>query len=187
MTGGKVQYVAKGGNFRKHGFEYTGAMSVLTTILQYEYLWIKVRVQGGAYGAHTRFSPNGDLVFCSYRDPNLAKTIQAYDDLPSYLESFDIPEREMTKYVIGTLSRIDVPLTPQLRTVAAMANYFNNDTKEENQQRRDQILTADAEDIRALAPLVKAVMKDNTVCVMGSERKIKEESRFFKETVFLPK
>ena len=93
----------------------------------------------------------------------------------------------MTKYVIGTLSRIDVPLTPQLRTVAAMANYFNNDTKEENQKRRDQILTADAEDIRALAPLVKAVMKDNTVCVMGSERKIKEESRFFKETVFLPK
>ena len=93
----------------------------------------------------------------------------------------------MTKYVIGTLSRIDAPLTPQLRTVAAMVNYFNNDTEEENQKRRDQILTADAEDIRALAPLVKVVMKDNTVCVMGSERKIKEESRFFKETVFLPK
>ena len=187
MTSGNVQYVAKGGNFCSHGYAYTGAMAVLGTILQYEYLWIKVRVQGGAYGAHTRFNFNGHMVFCSYRDPHLAATLKAYDDLADYLATFSVSEREMTKYVIGTLSRIDAPLTPQLRTVAAMANYFNNDTKEENQKRRDQILTADVEDIRALAPLVKAVMKDNTVCVMGSERKIKEESRFFKETVFLPK
>ena len=187
MTGGKVQYVAKGGNFRKHGFEYTGAMSVLTTILQYEYLWIKVRVQGGAYGAHTRFSPNGDLVFCSYRDPNLAKTIQAYDDLPSYLESFDIPEREMTKYVIGTLSRIDTPLTPQLRTGLALGIYFAKATKAKRQERRDQLLNTTAGDIRDLAPVVKAVMNDNNLCVMGSERKIKEEGRFFDDTVSLPK
>ena len=116
MTGGKVQYVAKGGNFRKHGFEYTGAMSVLTTILQYEYLWIKVRVQGGAYGAHTRFSPNGDLVFCSYRDPNLAKQYRLMMTYRLIWKASIFPNGEMTKYVIGTLSRIDTPLTPQLRT-----------------------------------------------------------------------
>lgn len=117
MTSGKVQYVAKGGNFRRHGFAYTGSMMVLDTILQYGYLWTKIRVQGGAYGAFTRFYGNGDMVFCSYRDPNLESSVKAYDDLADYLEQFDVPDREMTKYVIGTLSRIDIPLTPSLRGI----------------------------------------------------------------------
>lgn len=56
MTSGKVQYVAKGGNFRDHGYDYTGSLLVLDTILQYGYLWTKIRVQGGAYGAFTRFT-----------------------------------------------------------------------------------------------------------------------------------
>lgn len=115
MTSGTVQYVAKGGNFRGHGYDYTGALMVLDTILQYGYLWTKVRVQGGAYGAFTRFYDNGDMVFCSYRDPNLRSSVEAYDGLADYLKTFDVSDREMTKYVIGTLSRIDVPLTPSLR------------------------------------------------------------------------
>lgn len=186
MTSGKVQYVAKGGNFRKHGYDYTGSMAVLTTILQYEYLWIKVRVQGGAYGAHARFSHTGDMVFCSYRDPNLADTIRVYDDLPEYLENFNVSDREMTKYIIGTLSRIDIPFTPQSRTATAMANYFGKSTTADKQQRRDQLLATTAADIRALAPLVKAVMDDNNLCVMGSETKIKEAAGLFSAVVSLP-
>ena len=186
MTSGKVQYVAKGGNFRRHGFAYTGSMMVLDTILQYGYLWTKIRVQGGAYGAFTRFYGNGDMVFCSYRDPNLESSVKAYDDLADYLEQFDVPDREMTKYVIGTLSRIDIPLTPSLRGDKAMNRYFSHTTQALVQQRRDQLLQTSAADIRALAPLVRAVMNDNCLCVMGGEGKIKEAATLFDNLVSLP-
>lgn len=186
MTSGKVQYVAKGGNFRAHGYDYVGSLMVLDTILQYGYLWTKIRVQGGAYGAFTRFYDNGDMVFCSYRDPNLGSTVKAYNELADYLEAFDVSEREMTKYVIGTLSRIDVPLTPSLRGDKAMNRYFTGTTPDITQQRRDQLLATTAADIRALAPLIRAVMNDGNLCVMGGEGKIREEAALFDHLVSLP-
>ena len=186
MTSGKVQYVAKGGNFRDHGYSYTGSLMVLDTILQYGYLWTKIRVQGGAYGAFTRFYDNGDMVLCSYRDPNLGQSIDAYNALADYLDAFDVSDREMTKYVIGTLSRIDIPLTPSLRGDKAMNRYFTGTTQDAAQTRRDQLLQTTAADIRALAPLIRAVMKDNNVCVMGNEAKIRQEAQWFDQLVSLP-
>lgn len=186
MTSGKVQYVAKGGNFRDHGYAYTGSLMVLDTILQYGYLWTKIRVQGGAYGAFTRFYDNGDMVLCSYRDPNLGHSIDAYNALADYLDDFNVSDREMTKYVIGTLSRIDIPLTPSLRGDKAMNRYFTGTTQEAAQARRDQLLQTTAADIRALAPLIRAVMKDNNVCVMGNEAKIRQEANWFGQLISLP-
>lgn len=186
MTSGKVQYVAKGGNFRDHGYSYTGSLMVLDTILQYGYLWTKIRVQGGAYGAFTRFYDNGDMVLCSYRDPNLGHSIDAYNALADYLDAFDVSDREMTKYVIGTLSRIDIPLTPSLRGDKAMNRYFTGTTQNAAQARRDQLLQTTAADIRALAPLIRAVMKDNNVCVMGNEAKIRQEANWFDQLISLP-
>ena len=186
LTSGKVQYVAKGGNFRQHGFEYTGSLMVLDTILQYGYLWTKIRVQGGAYGAFTRFYGNGDMIFCSYRDPNLRSSLQAYDDLADYLADFDVTDREMTKYVIGTLSRVDTPLTPILRGTKAMSRYFSGLTQTVVQQRRDQLINTTVDDIRSLVPMIRAVMQDNYICVMGSEPIIREEKDLFGELVSLP-
>lgn len=186
MTSGKVQYVAKGGNFRDHSYAYTGSLMVLDTILQYGYLWTKIRVQGGAYGAFTRFYDNGDMVLCSYRDPNLGHSIDAYNALADYLDDFNVSDREMTKYVIGTLSRIDIPLTPSLRGDKAMNRYFTGTTQEAAQARRDQLLQTTAADIRALAPLIRAVMKDNNVCVMGNEAKIRQEANWFGQLISLP-
>lgn len=186
MTSGKVQYVAKGGNFRDHGYAYTGSLMVLDTILQYGYLWTKIRVQGGAYGAFTRFYDNGDMVLCSYRDPNLGHSVEAYDALADYLEGFDVSDREMTKYVIGTLSRIDIPLTPSLRGDKAMNRYFTGTTQADAQKRRDQLLQTTAADIRALAPLIRAVMADQNICVMGNEAKIRQEASLFEKLVSLP-
>ena len=190
MTSGTVQYVAKGGNFRLHGYDYTydytGSLLVLDTILQYGYLWTKIRVQGGAYGAFTKFYNNGDMVLCSYRDPNLPKTVQAYDELADFLEHFDASDREMTKYVIGTLSRIDIPLTPSLRGVKAMGRYFTGTTQADAQAIRDQLLATTAQDIRNLAPMIRAVMADNNLCVMGGEGIIGDSKDLFTDLVSLP-
>lgn len=185
-TSGKVQYVAKGGNFKSHGFAYTGALKVMETILRYEYLWKKVRVLGGAYGAFTQFLRDGTAILCSYRDPNLAETLKAYEDLPAYLENLTLSDREMTKYVIGTMAAAETQLTPSMKGERAMVHYLSGNTRESRMKISDEVINCQVEDIRKLAPLVESVMKDPYICVMGSEDKIKRDKALFDAVKSMP-
>ncbi|MDY5482382.1 MAG: insulinase family protein [Veillonella caviae] len=177
-TAGKVQYVAQGGNFIDHGFKHVGSMSVLETILRYEYLWIRIRVQGGAYGAFANFFDDGNMIFCSYRDPNLVETYNVYKELPEYLRSFTLSDREMRKYIIGTMSGLDLPMTPALRGPRAMGIYFSGANIADKVEFRKQVIACKPEDIVALADVVESVLKDNHICSMGNETKIKESNLF---------
>ena len=186
LTSGKVQYVAKGGNFRDHGFTYTGALRVMETILRYEYLWKKVRVLGGAYGAFTQFLRDGTSLLCSYRDPNLKETLEAYKGLPEYLETLELSEREMTKYVIGTMAADEIQLTPSMKGERAMLHYLNGNTREDRMRIRSEIISCEVKDIRALAPLVKSIIDDPYICCMGSEEKIQRDKALFHEVLSMP-
>ncbi len=186
VTAGKVQYVAKGGNFKDHGFQHCGAMSVLETILRYEYLWIRIRVQGGAYGAFANFYNNGNMVFCSYRDPNLTESLAVYNELGEYLRNFDITDREMRKYIIGTMSNLDTPMTPSLRGPKAMGRYFGDSDEAAATAFRKEVIACQPKDIRGLADVIDAVMNDNHVCVMGNEQKIKDAGNVLGNIVTLP-
>ena len=186
LTSGKVQYVAKGGNFRDHGLTYTGALRVMETILRYEYLWKKVRVLGGAYGAFTQFLRDGTSLLCSYRDPNLKETLEAYKDLPEYLETLELSEREMTKYVIGTMAADEIQLTPSMKGERAMLHYLNGNTREDRMRIRSEIISCEVKDIRALAPLVKSIIDDPYICCMGSEEKIQRDKALFRKVLSMP-
>ncbi len=178
-TAGKVQYVVAGGNFIKHGHKYTGAMRVLETILRYEYLWTKIRIQGGAYGATTRFDSNGLAIFASYRDPKLAESLQAYYDLPAWLEKEEFPARELDKYVIGTISGMDTPLTNTMRLDAVTTAWLKGITDEQRQQARDEVLDVTNEDLQALAPVIRDMLSDGYVCVVGGKQPIEANADKF--------
>lgn len=182
-TAGKVQYVTAGGNFKDHGYQYTGAMKVLETILRYGYLWTKIRVQGGAYGANAQFDRAGVTLFTSYRDPKLVETLQAYQTLPVYLQQFEASEREMTKYVIGTISGIDIPLTNAMRLSKAALMEIKGLEESALQKSREEILNVTADDIRALAPVVEAIINDNYLCVVGGAASIENNKQLFKSVV----
>ncbi len=181
QTSSKVQYVARAGNFIDAGFDYTGAFQILKIIMGYEYLWQNVRVKGGAYGCMSNFSRLGEGYFMSYRDPNLEKTNAIYEGVPEYLRKFTVSERDMTKYIIGTMSGIDQPMTPATKGDRSMNLYMNRVSREMIEEERNQILDAKEEDIRALADIVEAVLKENLFCVIGSEEKIKEQRELFTE------
>ena len=185
VTAGKVQYVAQGGNFIDHGFKHVGPMSVLETILRYEYLWIRIRVQGGAYGAFANFYDDGNMIFCSYRDPNLLETLNVYKELPQYLRDFTLTDREMRKYIIGTMSSLDLPMTPALRGPRAMGMYFSGAKLEDKVEFRKQVIACKPEDIVALADVVEPVLNDNHICTMGNEQKIKDAGNVFDNIVSL--
>ncbi len=183
LTPSKVQYVAKGYSYIRKGYKYSGALQVLRTIANLDYLWNRVRVQGGAYGVSVVFTRSGMMLFASYRDPNLTETLNAYEGLTEYLSNFTADEREMKKYIIGTISRLDTPLTPQMKGERSETNYFSGITQEDIQKERDEILSTTSEDIKALTTLAADVLKNQYICVLGSESKIKQHKDLFKNLV----
>jgi Zn-dependent M16 (insulinase) family peptidase len=183
LTPGKVQYVAKGYNFRKLGFHYRGSLQVLRTIASLDYLWNRIRVQGGAYGSFARFSRDGNMYFCSYRDPNLRETLKVYDGAGSYFRSFDAGDREIRKYIIGTISRLDHPLTPSMKGEVADERYIREVTHEDVQRVREEILGTGKRDIRGCADLITRSMDQNNICILGNETKIREHEALFDELV----
>ena len=134
---------------------------------------------GGAYGCAGILRRTGDAAFTSYRDPNLKRTLDIYASIPEYLSSFSANEKEMTKYIIGTVSAIDMPLTPSLFGSMSMRNYLSGLTYEESQKVRDEILGAASEDIRKTADAVRKALSSGAVCVIGSETAIEQEKDLF--------
>lgn len=175
----QIQYVSRSGNFRNAGFDYTGALKILRVILNYDYLWLNIRVQGGAYGCMSGFGRSGDSYFSSYRDPNLTKTNEIFEGIPAYLHDFDVDERDMTKYIIGAISALDVPLPPASKGSRSISAYLTGVTDADIQQERDEVLAATPEDIRALEPLVKSILSDDCICVIGNEDMLTKEAELF--------
>jgi Zn-dependent M16 (insulinase) family peptidase len=183
LTSSDVQYVAKGYNFIKMGYAYSGKMLVLKTIASLDYLWNRVRVQGGAYGGFANIARSGNIVLVSYRDPNLQETLKAYDGICDYIGSFEASEREMTKYIIGTISDLDSPLTPSMKGERATAYYIRGISEEQRQQEREEVLSTTSEDIKSFKTLLNDITKENYYCVLGNENKLKDNKDIFTNLV----
>ena len=183
MTPANVDYVCKGYNFKKLGYDYNGSLLVLKTILGYDYLWNRVRVKGGAYGCMSTIARTGNMAFVSYRDPNLTETLKAFNEAPDFIKSFDVSDREMTKYIIGTISNLDMPLTPASKGEKALGMYMRGITKEDRQRERDEVLATNVETIKEYNKLIEDVMNKDFICVVGDEKKIKADKDVFKNLI----
>lgn len=178
-TSSKVQYVARTGNFVTKGLSYTGTLRILKVILSYDYLWTNIRVKGGAYGCMSNFAMTGDSYLVSYRDPNLKKTNEIYKGTVDYLRNFTADERDMTKFIIGTISDIDTPLNPMAKGNRSLSAYLSNLTLDMIQKERNQVLNATEADIRELSKIVDAVLSEDCICVIGNEDKLEEDKELF--------
>jgi Zn-dependent M16 (insulinase) family peptidase len=180
-TASQVQYVATAGNFCERGYKYTGALNVLQCIFSYDYLWINVRVKGGAYGCMCSFNRSGNAYFTSYRDPNLLETYEIYKEAPDYVRSFEADERDMTKYIIGAISRMDAPLTPSADGNFSLICYLMGIDDADLQRTRDEVLGATPEVIRGLAGYVEAAVDGGVICAIGDEARIEDAKDAFTE------
>ena len=158
---------------------YSGKMRVLAKILGLDYLWNRVRVRGGAYGAFARLEWMGLSKFASYRDPQVGATYEAYHAMPAYLESFCPDEDEMTKYIIGATSAADTPLRSYEEAEAQDMLYFQGRGQEDMQALRTEMLTATAEDMRAYAAPLRDALIKASICTVASEKLITENHSLF--------
>ncbi|GAA0776830.1 insulinase family protein [Clostridium subterminale] len=179
ITASNVQYVVKGFNFADLGYEYSGKMRVLLNIVDNEYLYPRVRLQGGAYGCYSDMNKDGNLAIFSYRDPNLTRTIDIYNEAYKFLEKVDFTKEDMEKFIIGSVGQLYKPLTPDRKGEKAVADYICNVTQEDIQRERDELLSTTNQDIRNYAAMIKVGMSENYCCTVGNEGKVNENKVIF--------
>ena len=179
MTAGQVQYVCRAGNFADKGLPYTGALKVLKVMMGYDYLWNQVRVKGGAYGCMCGFYKNGDGYFVSYRDPNLQKTIEVYENAAQYIKNAKLDERMVTQFIIGAISELDTPMTPATKGLYSMGGYLTGLSMERVQKEREELLATTRETLCGLYKYVQAFMDGEYLCVIGNGEKIRENKELF--------
>lgn len=179
MAASKVQYVVEGANFLDLGYDFTGTLLVLNKVISSDWLHKEVRVKGGAYGGFAYFIDDGRMFLGSYRDPNLAKTLEVYKQTPEFIKTYETDRPEMVRSIIGTIADLDYPMPPSVQGDEAISHYYSGRTKEATQKIRDEVLAATVEDIKAMAPLVQAVIDANTYCVYGNQEIIEQEKELF--------
>jgi Zn-dependent M16 (insulinase) family peptidase len=187
LTGSKVQYVIAGYDFKKLGYTWNGKMRVLNQIISRDWLTNQVRVIGGAYGGYANISPNGTMTFNSYRDPNLKSTLDNYTATFDFLTKFNADENAMTRFILGTISGIDTPMTPSQRGDNAVSSWFTKRTLADVQKDRDDILSTKAADISAFAKMVKDILDQKALCVYGNKDKVTLEKTTFNALIELDK
>lgn len=173
-TASQVNYVAVSGRFDKNGLKYTGALQVLRVLLNYDYLWLNLRVKGGAYGCMAGFARTGKGHLVSYRDPNVKETLEVYRRLASYLRETEFDEETVAKYIIGAVSDLDAPLTMSAKAARGVNAYISGITDEMLQRERDEILSADGHTINSLSAYIDELISENAVCTIGNALKLED-------------
>lgn len=178
-TASQVQFTAKTGNFIRDGLPYRGELRVLRVIMGYDYLWNNIRVLGGAYGCMSLFARTGETHLVTYRDPHLKNSLRVFDGAADYIRNFSVSRRDMTKFIIGTISDVDVPLNPKAEGLRSLSAFMRNISYDEVQHERDEILGCTEAKVRELAPYLAKTMQENNICSVGAEEKIESEKELF--------
>ena len=174
----KIQYVVSSVRFDKSEFAYSGSMQVAFSILNKEYLMKEVRIKGGAYGVSAVILKNGLMYIYSYRDPALEKTIDIFDKIGEFLTNFECDEREIEKYILGTINKYNRQLNIVEKNEFAVQNYFTETTETEFLNIQQEILNTDLKQINDIGKNISIMKKEKSLCVLGNKEKIKS---FFPE------
>ena len=176
-----VQYVGTGYNIN----DYTGTHLVLRHILSLDYLWNNVRVKNGAYGSGVIFNAFGDFNLWSYRDPNLTETLEIYYNINNYVANIDADEKDLNKYIIGTLNSLDVLMSPSAQAAYSLNKYITDSPFEVYDKLVNEIKNITVEDLRKLATEFENIKSKAYTCVLGSKDKVLENKQLFNKTIEL--
>ncbi len=180
----QVNFVSKGFRIYNNGFSFKGSHLVVTRYLKTTWLWTKVRMEGGAYGAFCSLDRFTKLmVFTSYRDPNISKTIENFDRTSEFLNSIDIDEEELNRAIVGTIGDMDKYMLPDAKGLVSMLRYLIGESYDRRQKIREEVFNTKDKDFREMGEKIRKSIKKAEIVVLGSEsniEKAKEEGISFK-------
>lgn len=176
----QVQYVAKVGNLSFDGLKYTGAMQVVKSAVNIDYLYQQIRVKGGAYGCGCGFGGvQGNVQFTSYRDPKLKETACVYDGTGEFVRNYDFSDKELTKFIIGAFSGYERPMSSAGKARRSFNAYMTGKTYEDVVKERAEMLDITREQFKETAEAFDKICAQNYLCAVGNETKLKENADMF--------
>ncbi|WP_317368124.1 insulinase family protein [uncultured Tyzzerella sp.] len=167
-----VNYNTKVAFLNKVDFKYTGYLDVLKRIIQSDYMWYKIRTEGGAYGGDISISDSGLIVLNSYSDPNILKTYDNFNKIPDYIKNLSISEKELHMYKIGTINILDRPMKNYEINQVAMNRYFKQLDEKEIYTQRQQVLDTNINHIKDYFEVIKGSLAKNSICTIGNKEDI---------------
>lgn len=168
----QVAFATTAGSLFDIGEEPVGSLDVVRTLVGFEFLWTRIRVRGGAYGAGMSASLNGNLAFYSYRDPSPASSLECYGEVADFIRSFVREGGDVTKYVIGAAGDSDPIRTPRMRGSVCTLRYLRGRDHEDAMRTRRQLLSTDSNELLRLADVIENATRDAAVCVVGGREKL---------------
>ncbi|MGZ9221351.1 MAG: insulinase family protein [Anaerolineales bacterium] len=185
----QVNYVGKGANLYDLGYEYDGSAEVIVSYLRIAYLHEKIRVQGGAYGAFLVFDDaSGMFTYLSYRDPNVAATLENFDKAAAFLKGLDssrLSDNELTKAIIGAIGDIDAYQLPDAKGYTSMLRYLTHRTDALRQKTRDEVLSTNGADFIAFGEVLEKAARSEAIAVLGSQNALESANVGLKVTKVL--
>ena len=171
LTPSKVAYAVIGGKSDEIK-NNLGLMRVTRSILSYEYLWNRVRVQGGAYG--TGFVPrkDGSISFYSYRDPSPGNSLVAYRESVKYLNELAASNMDITKFIIGAVGEYDSIITPRTAALICTTDYLSGWSGEEEARVRKQLLSVKCADLARAANIIEGAIQDERIAIVGGSEQL---------------
>ena len=170
----QVFYVAKGIDLYARGYQYTAALGVVCNYISRSYLWDRVRVQGGAYGAFASGSRDSGLfAMASYRDPRFKETVAVYDQLAQHLTNLDLDPTELERLVIGTVGDFENYKLPDAEGRAKFARTLNGESDQARQKLYQEILSTSMADFKRLGEVIGDLGARGIVVALGPYEALK--------------
>ena len=170
----QIGFTARGYRLSRAGLQFDGRMWLASSVLTLGYLWNRVRIRGGAYGAGLQIDRSGNIYSWSYRDPTPAKTLEADSGAADFLRTFAEQGEDLDQYIISALNELNPLLSPREKGSLADSRYMNGYTREEAERIRRQILYAVPGDLVRCAEWLEPFGRDGAVCVVAHQDALKE-------------
>lgn len=165
---GQVNYVGKGAPLYHLGYRFHGSSYVISRFLRNAWLWDRIRVQGGAYGAFCLLDRlSGILTFLSYRDPNVEATLQAFDESVGFLKDTHLGQEEIAKSIIGTIGDMDRYMLPDQAGYTSMLRYLRQESEQDRQKVRDEVFATESKHFKDFADILEQVKEQGIVKLLG--------------------
>lgn len=167
----KVNYVCYGVNLKNlMSDKFSGQLDVILNKLNYDYLWSKIRAQGGAYGSRASYDKlTGIFNIWSYRDPRFEGTMADYAELGNYLQNIKLSDTDILNSVIGSIGKFDTYSTPRQKGWLSLTRTLIGRTYPELTRIRQQILDVNIDDFHAVGDALIKSFEDGKWAIFTSQ------------------
>jgi Zn-dependent M16 (insulinase) family peptidase len=148
----------------------SAALLVLSNYVKDTFLHRELREKGGAYGGYAQAGiGSGTFYFGSYRDPNIIRTYDIYDEAVKWVTDGEIEAEALKEAILGACSDVDPLESPDIKGRREATNRLTGFTREERERFKQRLLRVTAEDLRRVARGYLAIANPVQATVAGSD------------------